>query len=102
MNKKIALFLMIVSIITCLLAISVSAQVITFEPYEEKTNLTYDETEVVTFDDGCSYPSYYIFSDSSSFTTNYEWLNEKTEKSYSDANVVELCVPTGVVTGYGH
>ncbi|MBO5312833.1 MAG: hypothetical protein J6B29_02595 [Clostridia bacterium] len=99
MNKKIALFLMIVSIITCLLAISVSAQVITFEPYEEKTNLTYDETEVVTFDDGCSYPSYYIFSDSSSFTTNYEWLNEKTEKSYSDANVVELCVPTGVVTG---
>ncbi len=99
MNKKIALFFVIVSILTCLLAISVSAQVITFDSYEEKTILTYDATELVTFDDGCSYPSYYIFTDSTGFATNYEWLNAKAEKSYTDANVVELCVPTGVVTG---
>ncbi|MBQ3589944.1 MAG: hypothetical protein II980_05790 [Clostridia bacterium] len=99
MSKKIALFFMIVSIFVCLLAISASAQTVIFDSYEEKTNLTYDATELVTFNDGYSYPSYYIFSDSASFTTNYEWLNGKTGKSYSDANVIELCVPTGVTTG---
>ena len=99
MKKKIALFFLIVSIITCLLAISVSAEVITLGSFEEKSNLTYDATELVTFDDGCSYPSYYIFGDSVSFTTNYEWLNTQTGKNYKDENVVELCVPTGVTTG---
>ena len=99
MSRKIARFIMIVGIFTCLLAISVSAQVITFDSYEEKEFLTYDETELVTFDDECSYPSYYIFGDSVSFTTNYEWLNTQTGKNYKDENVVELCVPTGVTTG---
>ncbi len=97
--KKIALLFTILSIVICLFAISVSAEVIIYDSYEEKTNLTYDATELVTFDDGCSYPSYYIFADSTSFVTNYEWLNGKTRKSYSDAKVVELCVPTGVTEG---
>lgn len=97
--KKIALLFTILSIMVCLLAISASAEVIIYDSYEEKTNLTYDAKELVTFDDGCSYPSYYIFSDSQSFETDYDWLKEKTGKSYSDANVVELCIPTGVITG---
>ena len=99
MIKKIALFFMIVSVFVCMLAISASAQTIILDSYEEKNTLTYDTTELVTFDDGCSYPSYYIFSDSVSFTTNYEWLNTQTGKNYKDENVVELCVPTGVTTG---
>ena len=99
MSKKIALFFMIVSVFVCILAISASAQTIILDSYEEKNTLTYDTTELVTFDDGCSYPSYYIFGDSVSFTTNYEWLNTQTGKNYKDENVVELCVPTGVTTG---
>ncbi len=99
MSKKIALFFMIVSVFVCILAISAGAQTIILDSYEEKNTLTYDTTELVTFDDGCSYPSYYIFGDSVSFTTNYEWLNTQTGKNYKDENVVELCVPTGVTTG---
>ncbi|MBQ8545504.1 MAG: leucine-rich repeat protein [Clostridia bacterium] len=97
MKKKIVLFLAVISILTCFFAISAGAAVL--DSYEEKAILTYDESELVVFDDGASYPSYYIFADSESFTTNYEWLNEKTGKSYSDANVVELYVPTGITTG---
>ena len=99
MSKKIGLFIIIVGVFACLFAISIGAQVITFDSCEEKNVLTYDKTELVTFDDGCSYPSYYIFGDSETFTTNYDWLNDQTEKIYSDARVVELCVPTGVETG---
>ena len=99
MSKKIGLFIIIVGVFACLFAISIGAQVIIFDSYEEKSVLTYDETELVTFDDGCSYPSYYIFGDSETFTTNYDWLNDQTGKIYSDARVVELCVPTGVETG---
>ncbi len=99
MKRKIALLITMVGILVCLLAISVNAQVITFDSYEEKINLTYDQTELVVFDDGCTYPSYYIFIDSTAFETDYNWLNGKTGKSYSDSNVVELCVPNGVTTG---
>ena len=99
MSKKIGLFIIIVGVFACLFAISIGAQVIIFDSYEEKSVLTYDETELVTFDDGCSYPSYYIFGDSETFTTNYDWLKDQTGKIYSDARVVELCVPTGVETG---
>ena len=99
MKKKIIIFLTVLSVLTCLFAIYINAQATVFDSYEEKAILTYDESELVVFDDGASYPSYYIFADSESFTTNYEWLNEKTGKSYSDANVVELCVPTGVTNG---
>ena len=99
MSKKIGLFIIIVGVFACLFAIPIGAQVIIFDSYEEKSVLTYDETELVTFDDGCSYPSYYIFGDSETFTTNYDWLKDQTGKIYSDARVVELCVPTGVETG---
>ena len=74
MKKKIILFLAVISILTCFFAISAGAAVL--DSYEEKAILTYDESELVVFDDGASYPSYYIFADSESFTTNYEWLNE--------------------------
>lgn len=99
MKKKFTLFLALIGVLACLFAISASAEVITFDNYETKTNLTYDESELVLFDDGISYPSYYIFADNTTFETDYTWLNEKASKSYSDANVVELCVPTGVTTG---
>lgn len=99
MKKRFTLFLSLIGILACLFAISASAEVITFDNYETKTNLTYDESELVLFDDGISYPSYYIFADNTTFETDYTWLNEKASKSYSDANVVELCVPTGVTTG---
>ena len=58
--KKIALLFTILSMVLCLLAISVSAEVITLDSFEEKTNLTYDATELVTFDDGKSYPSLHL------------------------------------------
>lgn len=98
MKKKIILFFVITSILTCLFAVSAFATTI-FDTYEEKTSLTYDESELVVFNDGCVYPSYYIFSDSTDFETNYAWINEKATKNYSDADVVELCVPTGVTNG---
>ncbi len=99
MNKRIIIFSTVLSILTCLFVISINAQTTIFDSHEEKTSIAYNESELVVFDDGVAYPSYYIFSDSETFTTDYAWLNEKTGKSYSDANVVELCVPTGITSG---
>ncbi len=99
MKKRLFFTILLSTILVFVFSLCISAQTIIYDEYEEKTALTYDPSELVLFDDGCAYPSYYIFEDSDAFKTNYEWLNQKAVKNYSDASVVELCIPTGVLTG---
>ena len=98
--KRIHLFILTLIAMTFAFTIFASAsEVTTYTDAPEKSVLTYKETELVVFNDGFVCPSYYIFEDSTEFKTNYEWINQKASKSYTDASVVELCVPTGVLTG---
>ncbi len=99
MKKRVLFFVLTLVCIMSVLAVLAGAEVTTYEDAESKPLLTYVETELVTFTDGFVCPSYYIFEDSTEFKTNYEWLNAKTGKSYTDASVKELCIPTGVLTG---
>ena len=99
MKKRLFFTILLSTILVFVFSLCISAQTIIYDEYEEKSVLTYDPSELVLFDDGYAYPSYYIFEDSEVFKTNYKWLNQKATKNYSDANVVELCIPTGVLTG---
>ncbi|MBQ7226161.1 MAG: leucine-rich repeat protein [Clostridia bacterium] len=100
MKRKI-LTAVFMCLLVCLLAVSVGAAVTTYDDYAKlnKQIIEYNETELVVFDDGFVCPSSYIFADSESFTTDYSFLLAMTGKTYTDANVVELCVPEGVTSG---
>ena len=99
MKKTLFFTILLAGVLTFAFSLCASAQTIIYDTYEEKSILTYDPSELVVFDDGCAYPSYYIFENSEEFKTSYAWLNEKATKNYSDANVVELCIPTGIING---
>lgn len=101
MKSKI-LLAVFMCLLVCLLAVSVSATVTTYDDEYAKLNkqiIKYNENELAVFDDGFVCPSSYIFADSESFTTDYSFLLAMTGKTYTDANVVELCVPEGVTSG---
>ena len=109
MKKKIFLLLATVAILVCLLAISVSAEVTTYDDAPERVNIEVREDDVVVFDDGFSCPSAYIFKDSKTTeagawsvgfakATDFTYINGKTGKDYTFSNVVELDIPQGVTT----
>ncbi|MBO4983151.1 MAG: leucine-rich repeat protein [Clostridia bacterium] len=107
MKKKI-LFLLIAVTLLCLLAISVSAEsytptfgsVITIDGIGEPTIL--DKTSRVVMTDGKTYPAYYILNDSTSFSPNFNKLNNALkdlgqDASYSRATVKALEIPEGII-----
>ena len=109
MKKKIFLLLATVAILVCLLAISVSAEVTTYDDAPERVNIEVREDDVAVFDDGFSCPSAYIFKDSKTTeagawsvgfakATDFTYINGKTGKDYTFSNVVELDIPQGVTT----
>ncbi len=98
MKSKI-LLITLICILACVFAISINAEVTTYDDYVEKTTIVYNEDEIVVFTDGFSCPSSYIFKDSATFETDYSYINGKTGKTYTDADVLELCVPQGVTYG---
>ena len=109
MKKKIFLLLTTVAILVCLLAISVSAEVTTYDDAPERVNIEVREDDVAVFDDGFSCPSAYIFKDSKTTeagawsvgfakATDFTYINGKTGKDYTFSNVVELDIPQGVTT----
>ena len=107
MKKKIFLLLTMITVLSCLFAFSVSAEVTTYDDAPERTNIVISTDDVVVFDDGFSCPSAYIFKDSKSTAdgawsvgfekaTDFSYINEKTGKAYTFSNVVELDIPQGV------
>lgn len=107
MKKKILFLLAVVSLL-CLLAISVSAEYYTpsfdtvtyVEGIAEPTIL--DKTSRVLMTDGKTYPAYYILNDSTSFSPNFNKLNNAikatgAEASYSRATVKAIEIPEGII-----
>ena len=93
--KKIFILTALVIMITCLLAISVSAaefgSVTTINGFATVEGL--DTTARVLMDDGITYPSAYIFKNLRD--TSFDALNTATEKSYTAKSVVMLEYPEG-------
>lgn len=98
-KRQLFFILTLISVMFVFAMLAGATEITTYTDAESKPLLTYVETELVTFADGFTCPSYYIFENSTEFKTNYEWLNTKASKSYTDADVKELCIPTGILTG---
>ena len=97
MKKKLFLVLTLAFILSCLFVISVSAEVTTYNDAPQRTVLEMNDDEYVVFSDGFSCPSYYIIPDQTKLeSTDYTYINGKTGKTYTDADVVEMHVPTGI------
>lgn len=107
MKKKILFLLMAVSLI-CLMAISISAErytptfgaVTTVGGIAEPKVL--DTTSRVVMTDGTTYPAYYILNDSTSFSPNFNKLNNALKAlgqtaSYSRGTIKALEIPEGII-----
>ena len=107
MKKKILFLLIAVSLI-CLMAISISAErytptfgaVTTVGGIAEPTIL--DTTSRVVMTDGTTYPAYYILNDSTSFSPNFNKLNNALkalgqEAAYDRGTVIALEIPEGTI-----
>ena len=116
MKKKIFLALAIISLLTCLFAISVNAattnefgEVEIIAGISEKSVFGADGTadgytsKVVMFDgtEYHTYPAYYIFTNNVYTTTNFKELNDATGKNYVKTSLIRAEVPQNVqkVTG---
>ena len=111
--KKFLFVLTLAVVLTCFMAIMVSAEVITFDDAPERTK--YQATvdgeivDIVELTDGSKYPVSYVFKDSSIIDRSYErdggtfqnyfdfeYLNSKTGKEYTFADVVGFDIPEGI------
>ena len=128
MKKKFLLIAMMVSILTCIFALSVSAETITYEGKEIElvndlgdpswyTGTTaskiQDKESIVILKDSegnmTAYPSYYIFRyliDNSGVRiawandkgVDYSFVNEKDSKSYTSGSIYYVELPYGITT----
>ena len=111
MKKKIFLALAIISLLTCLFAISVNAattnefgEVEIIAGISEKSVFGVDGTadgytsKVVMFDgtEYHTYPAYYIFTNNVYTTTNFKELNDATGKNYVKTSLIRAEVPQNV------
>ncbi len=103
MKKKLLFGFSLVALIVCLFAISVSASasVTTYDDAPTRETLQMNNDEYVVFSDGFCCPSYYIIPDQTRLEkTDYSYINGKTGKTYTDDDVVEMHVPTGITDMY--
>ena len=116
MKKKLLLILSMVALLCCIFALTVSAEVTTYDDAPAKEKLTVSTNDVVVFDDGFTCPSAYIFKDTDTVSNgdhtgkngvknnlDFSYINGKTENSYDVTRIRELDIPEGMVTlgGYG-
>ena len=117
MKKKIFLLLAVVSVLVCIFAISVSAATVkydgkdytvtTYNDVVAKTNIDVTNTsDVVIFSDGFCCPTAYVFKDQNyagsknvgdgQYAFDFSYINDKTEKTYTFADIRKLDIPQGV------
>jgi len=111
MKKKLLLITLLVALLACAFAISVSAEeasipewpatVETIDGMSDKSVFgadgTVGATSRVLMSDGKAYPAYYIFSDKNSISINLNEINSK-GVSYLKSDIVRIEVPNGIVT----
>ena len=95
MAKKLSFMLTMVALFACLFALSVSAEVVTYDDIT-RTKITVSTDDLVVFDDGFTCPSAYICKDQTDLSLDFSAITEKTGKSYTVANVKELDIPEGI------
>ncbi|MBO5286488.1 MAG: leucine-rich repeat protein [Clostridia bacterium] len=103
MKKKIILALTLVLMLSLMLVVSVNAEVTTYDDAPERNNIQIKVDEIIEFKDGFKCPSAYVFNDvksigdSGSFegVMNFEYINGKTQKGYTYADVKGFDIPTG-------
>ena len=95
MKKKLLLILSMVALFVMVFAFSVSAEVTTYVDAPTKNIVQVSAEDIVLFDDGFSCPSAYICKDQTGLSLDFSWINGKTGKSYTVANVLELDIPQG-------
>ena len=110
MKKRLLLALSAVLLLACVFAISVSAEVTTYDDAPERTKIQVSIDDVVVFDDGFCCPTGYVFKDQSTVGNgrwgspsiagafDFTYINEKTGKDYKFENIVELDFPQGVTS----
>ncbi|MBO5091227.1 MAG: leucine-rich repeat protein [Clostridia bacterium] len=105
MKKKLLLLTVLVFALTCIFAISVSAAVTTYDDAPTRTKYTATLDDVVVFYDGFSCPTSYVFKDQSEIYNNagqmaaafdFEYINGKTGKTYTFADIKDLDLPEGI------
>lgn len=111
MKKKLLLITLLVALLACAFAISVSAEeasipewpatVETIDGMSDKSVFgadgTVGATSRVLMSDGKAYPAYYIFSDKDSISISLNEINSK-GVTYSKSDIVRIEVPNGIVT----
>ena len=109
MKKRILLVAMLMLLFVCVFAISVSAdevldwsEITHVDGMADKTTFGTDGTSYATsrvlMDDGKTYPSYYIFKNSTTMGFDFSELNKKSGMSYGYANIVRIEIPNGITT----
>ncbi len=116
MKKKIFLITLLIALFVCAFAVAVSAddtipewpsEVTILDGMSDKATFGADgkagATSRVLMSDGKAYPAYYIIKDSSTLGVSFDEINKNpTIKAlgitYSQASVVRLEVPNGIVT----
>lgn len=106
MKKKILLMLTMVLMLSCLLVVSANAAVTTYDDAPTRTNIQVSTDDIVVFDDGFTCPTGYVFKDQATvnggkagdmqYAFDFTYINDKTGKTYSFANIVELDIPQGI------
>lgn len=116
--KKIFLALTMIFMLVCLFAISVGAEATFYDDAPTRANIQVLKEDVIVFDDGFSCLSAYAFKDKASIDNgshstsglakalDFSYINGKTGKNYTIANVVSVDIPEGITTvgtfvGYG-
>ena len=99
--KKIFLLLAMIFVLSFVLVISASAAVTTYDDAPAKANIVVSTDDIVVFDDGFTCPSAYVTKDDTHLAGwlgffDFSYVNSKTGKSYTNANVVEYDIPQGV------
>ena len=114
MKKKILLIAAMLVAIVCVLAISVSAEVTTYDDAPARENIVVSTNDLVVFDDGFTCPTGYVFKDVTQIDNgghnnptaknafDFSYVNGKTGKNYGFTNIVSLDLPQGLtyVGGY--
>lgn len=101
--KKIFLLLTMILVLSCVFLISASAEVVIYDDAPTKTNIQVKEDDIVVFDDGFTTLSAYVTQDNTHLAGwlnffDFSYINSKTGKTYSSANVVEYDIPQGVIS----
>ena len=94
--------LSILFIFACLMSASISAEVVTYDDAPIKNNIQVREDDIVVFDDGFTTLSAYVTKDSTALAGwlgffDFSYVNSKTGKAYTSANVIEYDIPQGIV-----